>query len=242
MDLRLIASTFVLIFLAELGDKTQLAALAASAGARNTLSVFVGASCALLLSTFVAVAVGGAFARLAEAHRPIIQGVAGCAFILFGVLFILGAMRGRPVISMAPVTPSPLARLALEMACEFEAASASDYDRLARESTSPDERRLFELLRRQEDAHLADLRGLLEVHAGARGSATLPDLAPPLALGDPDAKDALLAALAHERSTEKFYRALAGSAQVRSLRAVFARLADAESEHARRLEEMIGSA
>ncbi len=44
MEWKLIASTFGVIFLAELGDKTQLAAMSLSASSQKPLSVFVGAA------------------------------------------------------------------------------------------------------------------------------------------------------------------------------------------------------
>ena len=59
MDWRVLASTFGLIFLAELGDKTQLAAIAMSAESRSPIAVFVGAVLALALVTLIGVAVGG---------------------------------------------------------------------------------------------------------------------------------------------------------------------------------------
>ena len=60
MDWKLFATTFVAIFLAELGDKTQLATLtlAASSPGRRWL-VFGAAALALLVSSAVAVLLGG---------------------------------------------------------------------------------------------------------------------------------------------------------------------------------------
>jgi len=242
MELRLIASTFVLIFLAELGDKTQLAALAASAGARSTWSVFVGASAALLLSTLIAVLLGGTIARFADAYRPLIQGVAGCVFLLFGALFIVGAVRARPAVSRLPASDTSLARFALETAADFEATSAADYGRLARESSSAALRELFEFLERDEAAHMAELRGLLGRHAAEEGAGPVPDPPRPVSMRDPAARDVLRAALDHERSAAAFYRALAESARLPALRSAFERLAEAESEHVRRLEAMTESA
>ena len=81
MDWKLFVGTFALIFLAELGDKTQLAALASSAGSRSPWSVFAGASAALVLSTLLAVLIGATLQRLCPVHY-----LKGGAAILFFVL------------------------------------------------------------------------------------------------------------------------------------------------------------
>jgi putative Ca2+/H+ antiporter (TMEM165/GDT1 family) len=47
MDWRVILTTFGVIFLAELGDKTQLAAMTLAAQTRRPWAVFIGASVAL---------------------------------------------------------------------------------------------------------------------------------------------------------------------------------------------------
>lgn len=86
MDFALVVSTFVVIFLAELGDKTQLAAMAASAGSKQPLAVLIGASCALVLSSVLAVAAGS----LIGSRVPVryIKIAAGLMFIVFGILYI----------------------------------------------------------------------------------------------------------------------------------------------------------
>lgn len=63
MDWKLAASTFGLVFLAELGDKTQLAALALTGRSGRPLSVFIGAAAALLVATLLGVLAGGALKR-----------------------------------------------------------------------------------------------------------------------------------------------------------------------------------
>lgn len=88
MDLKLLLSTFGLVFLAELGDKTQLATLSLAASGSSRLAVFLGAAGALVLTSFIAVLVGAALARAVPAvwiHR-----VAGVGFILMGILFLAG--------------------------------------------------------------------------------------------------------------------------------------------------------
>jgi putative Ca2+/H+ antiporter (TMEM165/GDT1 family) len=58
MVLRLALTAFALVFLAELGDKTQLAVLALATRSPSPWPVFAGAGAALLASTALAVALG----------------------------------------------------------------------------------------------------------------------------------------------------------------------------------------
>lgn len=86
MDWKLIASTFAAIFVAELGDKTQLAALSLSAGAQSKWSVFIGSALALVATSAIAVLAGEALSRVVS---PIwLKRVAGVVFIVMGVLYL----------------------------------------------------------------------------------------------------------------------------------------------------------
>ncbi len=89
MDIATVAAAFGLVFLAELGDKTQLAILTMATD-RKPLSVFLGASLALLTSTAVAVALGAlAKGFLPEGALRWVRYVAGALFIGFGAWTIL---------------------------------------------------------------------------------------------------------------------------------------------------------
>ena len=82
MDWRMFATAFATVFLAELGDKTQLATLSLAAGARSPLSVFAGAALALLAASGAGVFAGTLLGRaLPEA---LIRRAAGVAFIGVG--------------------------------------------------------------------------------------------------------------------------------------------------------------
>jgi putative Ca2+/H+ antiporter (TMEM165/GDT1 family) len=87
MDWKLFGSTFVAIFLAELGDKTQLATLSLSAGSRSKWVVFAASAMALVATSAIAVLAGEALTR---AVPPIwIKRAAGGLFIVLGVLFLV---------------------------------------------------------------------------------------------------------------------------------------------------------
>jgi putative Ca2+/H+ antiporter (TMEM165/GDT1 family) len=88
MDWRVMLSTFAAIFLAEIGDKTQLATLSFASGSSSRLSVFVGSALALVATSAIAVVAGDALAR---AIPPMwIRRAAGVLFIVIGVLFLFG--------------------------------------------------------------------------------------------------------------------------------------------------------
>ncbi len=87
MNLRLFASTFALIFLAELGDKTQLATLSLAASGESRMTVFLAAATALVATSALGVLAGEAVARVIP---PVwITRAAGVAFIAMGGLMLL---------------------------------------------------------------------------------------------------------------------------------------------------------
>ena len=87
MNFRLFLSTFGLIFLAELGDKTQLATFTLSASGESRMTVFLGAATALVATSAIGVLAGEAVARVIP---PLwITRIAGVAFIAMGGLMLL---------------------------------------------------------------------------------------------------------------------------------------------------------
>ena len=98
MTWKIFMATFWLIFLAELGDKTQLAVMLQSA-VHGRWVVFVAASAALVLSTLLGVYLGGLLSKLAS--ERLIHGVGGTLFLVFGALMLYAAIRPGP--DVAPV-------------------------------------------------------------------------------------------------------------------------------------------
>jgi putative Ca2+/H+ antiporter (TMEM165/GDT1 family) len=90
MDWRVMLTTFGVIFLAEMGDKTQLAAMTMAAQSRRPWAVFIGASLALACVSAIGVAVGG----LLGEYLPLvwIKRAAALAFIVIGVLMLFGKL------------------------------------------------------------------------------------------------------------------------------------------------------
>jgi len=85
-------STFGLVALAELGDKTQLAVIALSGKYGNPIAVFVGASLALVLVSTAGVLAGRMMAG--RVSLQVVELVAAALFIVLGVIFLLGGVPG----------------------------------------------------------------------------------------------------------------------------------------------------
>jgi putative Ca2+/H+ antiporter (TMEM165/GDT1 family) len=90
MDWKLLLTVFSTIFIAEIGDKTQLATLLYASGAEvNKLTVFFGASLALILTSALGVLVGSALAQYVNPRY--LAWVAGIGFIAVGIWTIVKA-------------------------------------------------------------------------------------------------------------------------------------------------------
>jgi len=84
VDIKLFTSTFLLIFLAELGDKTQLAVVALSAKEKSPLTLFVSAMFGFALATVIAIVIGIVGAKFI--YTNVIEKIAALAFIVVGIL------------------------------------------------------------------------------------------------------------------------------------------------------------
>jgi len=88
VDLRLFATVFVTIFVAELGDKTQLATLLyASDAAHPKLTVFAASAAALVLTSALGVLAGSLVAE--HVNPRVVRWVAGLGFIAVGIWVVL---------------------------------------------------------------------------------------------------------------------------------------------------------
>ena len=83
-ELRVFLSTFALLFVAELGDKTQLAVISMTAKHRMALAVFAGATLALAAVTGLGVLGGELLTRFIP--EMVLRKVAAVLFVVMGVL------------------------------------------------------------------------------------------------------------------------------------------------------------
>jgi putative Ca2+/H+ antiporter (TMEM165/GDT1 family) len=90
MDGKIFTTVLAAVFIAELGDKTQLATLLFAAdNASQKLTVFVAASLALILTSAIGVAVGGVLTQFISEKS--LHLLAGLGFIGIGMWILLRA-------------------------------------------------------------------------------------------------------------------------------------------------------
>ena len=92
MDYKVFITAFIPTFLAELGDKTQLAAISLAADSKKPLSVFLGESVAFILVTLIAVFFGNAITRFFG--EKTIKIAAAICFIAVGLFLLKEAVSG----------------------------------------------------------------------------------------------------------------------------------------------------
>ena len=92
MVLTLLISTFTTVFLAELGDKTQIATVVMSGTSKKPLAVFIGSSTALVLATCLGAIIGGSIANVIPSY--IIKIVAAIGFLFIGIRLLWSQFMG----------------------------------------------------------------------------------------------------------------------------------------------------
>lgn len=83
MDIKVIMAAFTTLFLAEFGDKTQLAVFSMAASTKKPWAVFLGAAAALAVVTGIGVLVGESVSRLVP--ESVIRRSAAALFVAIGV-------------------------------------------------------------------------------------------------------------------------------------------------------------
>ena len=85
---KVIFTSFLMVFIAELGDKTQLQIMLLSTQTKSLWGVFIGASLALVFSALLGVLASRYIVKFIPPSY--LQVAAGSAFIIIGVLTLLG--------------------------------------------------------------------------------------------------------------------------------------------------------
>ncbi len=83
MDWHLLGLSFITIFLSELGDKSQVAAIALGGSSKSPKAVFFGTAGALLLASLLGVLAGQGAAQLLPVH--LVKSIAALGFAVMAV-------------------------------------------------------------------------------------------------------------------------------------------------------------
>jgi len=102
MDWHLLGLSFVMVFISELGDKSQLAAIALSGSSKSLKAIFLGTSAALLLASFLGVLLGEGISQLLP--MAWVKGIAAAGFAVMGLKLLLGRAE-QPDEICAPQAP-----------------------------------------------------------------------------------------------------------------------------------------
>ncbi|TDJ28363.1 MAG: TMEM165/GDT1 family protein [Gammaproteobacteria bacterium] len=88
MEYKVLFTVFTVVFIAELGDKTQLATLLFAADKEvSKLTVFIGASLALIVASGIGVFAGGIISQFISEKQ--LHYIAGIGFVGIGIWTLL---------------------------------------------------------------------------------------------------------------------------------------------------------
>ncbi len=93
MIFSLLLSTFITIFIAELGDKTQLATLTMSGTSSRPLAVFLGSSTALVLASLIGALAGGSISNFVP--EIILKSIASVTFFILGIRLFINSLKSN---------------------------------------------------------------------------------------------------------------------------------------------------
>ena len=93
MIISLLLSTFLTIFIAELGDKTQLATLTISGTSNNPLAVFLGSSTALVFASLLGALAGGSISNFVP--EIILKSLASITFLIIGIKLFINSLKSN---------------------------------------------------------------------------------------------------------------------------------------------------
>ncbi|MEB3311370.1 MAG: TMEM165/GDT1 family protein [Snowella sp.] len=83
MDWQLVGLSFITVFLAEIGDKSQLATIALGSSADSPRAVLLGSITALILASFLGVIAGGSMAQFLPTQ--ILKAIAAIGFAVMAL-------------------------------------------------------------------------------------------------------------------------------------------------------------
>lgn len=100
MDWHLLGISFITVFLSELGDKSQLAAIALSSRGQSQKAIFFGTAGALLLTSLLGALAGGAVAELLPTR--ILKAIAALGFAILAARLLFFNKEASPESEQTP--------------------------------------------------------------------------------------------------------------------------------------------
>ncbi len=93
MIINLLLSTFLTVFIAELGDKTQLATLTISGTSNKPLAVFLGSSSALVFASLLGALTGGSISAIVP--EVFLKSIASVSFLIIGLRLLINSLTNK---------------------------------------------------------------------------------------------------------------------------------------------------
>lgn len=94
MDWNLLGLSFIAVFLSELGDKSQVAAIALGGSSKSPRAVFLGTAAALLLASLIGVLLGEGTAQLLPTRW--VKAIAAVGFAIIAIRLLWPSQAGLP--------------------------------------------------------------------------------------------------------------------------------------------------
>lgn len=225
MDFRLIFSTFFVIFLAELGDKTQLAAMAAAAGSNKPLSILIGSVLALVLSSVLAVTLGDIIAKYIPMQY--VKIAAGILFIIFGLIYLQESAPKKE--------KNILAQSVLKTAQSFERQELSMLTAIKKQLHNPKYQAAIQTLIDEDSEHLSLLENI-SVKSAINKNQQLQEKPIPTS-NDPD-RASLTILYERQSAMADFYRIMSEKALVPPVKNALAKLHREEELHVEKIRAL----
>jgi rubrerythrin len=259
MDFKILFASFALVFLAELGDKTQLTALAFSTRFNSPWAVFIGTSLALIATTALAVLLGSALSRVLP--PKIMQISSAVMFILIGLFLLVNIARRAPAEDQeatpekteAAIQPrGTVFNLVMSQAATFEERIIAYLDELSAQLEPGPDKETLDCIISEDRQHLVSLSDLRSSQTSA--AEKHPDPVTPAELeelkqrtpaldnkidlesdGGTESDTAIDRAIAAEEGIADYYLALARMSRIHAVRDAFRWLAMEDIRHAQTL-------
>ncbi len=237
MDIKLIASTFFILFLAELGDKTQFAAIAASAGSNKPLSILIGAVLALTISSIIAVAAGSIIGNIIPIRY--IKIAAGVLFLIFGIIYIKEGLTKENFQIEKPTETTRPKTLVINVAKQFELQELDILKEALKKITNPETKAVIEKIIQNDTNHFKSLNNITGQELYIEDNITNHQYLNSVFTDCHEDNQTLKELILREEAMADFYRILSEKTKITSAKKIFKQLYYEEKEHSTKIHALI---